>query len=69
VCYYVRVAEGHFDRDMFIVTDQQRQGLDRALDVAAQLQELSTAQIKVEDDDDDDDDDDSAHPVDDLSTR
>ena len=29
-CYFIRVSEGHFERDMFLVADEQRQALDMA---------------------------------------
>ena len=33
VCYFIRVDEGHFDREMFIVTGEQRKSLDSAFTV------------------------------------
>lgn len=32
VCYIIRTSEGHFDRDMFIITEAQRQALNLALE-------------------------------------
>ncbi|KAK5020796.1 hypothetical protein LTS07_011432 [Exophiala sideris] len=40
VCYYIRVFEGLFERDMFIVPEQQRDTLHLAFGVTEQLQDL-----------------------------
>ncbi|KIW09655.1 hypothetical protein PV08_12093 [Exophiala spinifera] len=37
LCYYIRVFEGHFGRDMFVVTDAQAESLTAALSVAEKL--------------------------------
>jgi hypothetical protein len=39
MCYYVRVLEGHFEQEMFIVTPQQQAALDKAFGVIGRVNE------------------------------
>ena len=46
LCYYVRVSERHFDRDMFVATDVQIEHLTLALGVCEKLAKLRSPEVE-----------------------